>query len=230
MRVWVCGASTGIGQATAEHLLEEGYEVLSSGREECDVRMSGGPGVAQEWLVTEMQEKGFRPDSMVYCAGVNRLKNWYDYTGADFAHLFDVNCYSLVNMLQQLRTIDCLPTRVVVVGSDAAWRPMRTSAAYCASKAALHATVLCLARELAPHVQLNIVAPGMTEPTEMQKYVDTTVQDLRKWSRDEMFEYELRQNPMGRRAQVDEVASMIELVLQMPEYVTGSVFTINGGR
>jgi 2,3-dihydro-2,3-dihydroxybenzoate dehydrogenase len=72
--------------------------------------------------------------------------------------------------------------RVVVVGSDAAWREMRTSVAYCASKAALHQAVRVIARERASEeFAINVVAPGMTEPTGMQEYVDESVPMIRKW-------------------------------------------------
>jgi NAD(P)-dependent dehydrogenase (short-subunit alcohol dehydrogenase family) len=119
---------------------------------------------------------------------------------------------------------------IVAVSSDAAERPMRTSIAYCASKAALNMAVKVAARELAPEIRVNAVSPGMVSGTAMTEYIDDVVPEIRRWTPEAAARYEQSQIPAGRRATKDEVADLVYHTLCGPEYMTGSILTLNGGR
>jgi NAD(P)-dependent dehydrogenase (short-subunit alcohol dehydrogenase family) len=109
---------------------------------------------------------------------------------------------------------------------------MRTSVAYCASKAALHQAVRVIARERASdNFAINVVAPGITEPTGMQRYVDDKVPRIRKWSPEMARKYEESQIPMKRRATVSEIAAVAVTILLNPTpYLNGAIIPVNGGR
>jgi NAD(P)-dependent dehydrogenase (short-subunit alcohol dehydrogenase family) len=145
--------------------------------------------------------------------------------------IMDVNCWGLINVLQVMAGVARLPGRIVVVGSDAAWRPMRTSLAYCASKAALHMAVKVLAREYSDSFRINCVAPGMTHGTGMQRYVDERVPEVRGWTLEQTMEYEIQQEVTPGRVHVKEVAEVVRwLALDAPPSVHGEIITVNGGR
>lgn len=225
----VIGGTSGIGEATAKTLMARGRTVAAVGEEDCDVRL----GHQVDKFV-----HAYRNTSLwVYSAGINRLGYIENFDMATALDTYNINVLGFARMMSALarlressgdRPRDM--TSVVAVGSDAAERPMRTSALYCGSKAALHQSARCLARELAPSFRINVVAPGMTEPTKMQEYIDETVPPLRGWTADEAGRYETSQIPMMRRANVYEIADVICDVLLGPAYMTGSIVNVNGGR
>ena len=221
---WVVGGTSGIGKACADLLdgMEE-HDVLISGSE-VDVR---DPVALFDFLEPSVSSP-IQINGLIYSAGVNRLEWSMVQDPEEMLDLYHVNVVGLLNCLRLIPQAE----RVVVVGSDAAWREMRTSVAYCASKAALHQAVRVIARERASEdFAINVVAPGMTEPTKMQEYVDMRVPVVRNWSMDTARKYEDSQIPMGRRAHVVEVASVVLTVLTMPtNYMNGAVIPVNGGR
>lgn len=171
---------------------------------------------------------------VVYSAGINQLKWIKDY-GEDPSMIHEVMMVNVIGFSYMLSALEYanagVPCRVVAVSSDAAERPMRGSLAYCASKAALNMAVRVAARELGPAGwRVNAVAPGMTEFTEMQAYIDRQVPIFRGWSPAKARSYEDSQNPLGRRATTDEVAELIQDVLLGSDYMNGSIITLNGGR
>lgn len=120
---------------------------------------------------------------------------------------------------------------MVVIGSDAAERPLRTSIAYCASKAGLHMAARVAAREKADDGwRVNVVAPGMTADTAMTLYIDTVVPGLRGWTDEEAMAYERQQGVVKRRASTLEIAEVVISTLEGPNYLNGTVITVNGGR
>lgn len=222
--VVVIGGSSGIGQAAAQLLDSDGNKVWTYGAEDCDVRI--------ESVVRDVVYRHRDVPLWVYSAGVNRLAFIEALEDEEAVDLYDVNVFGFLRLMRELKRYrpEDARTSVLVVGSDAAERPMRTSSVYCGTKAALHMSVKALARELAPQFRINVVAPGMTEPTGMQAYIDATVPDLRGWDEEDARSYERSQIPMGKRATVAEVAHVIVDVLLAPHYMTGSIVTINGGR
>lgn len=225
---WVVGGTSGIGLATAAILKKRGRSVLATGQED-DVREWS----ELEWIYTDVILPNLGDlHELVYCAGVNDLV-WlgkmgpdYDYTG-----LLDVNVAGFVRLCDILADYSVENLRVVVVGSDAAERPMRTSMLYCASKAALHMAAQVAAREMAAvGWRVNVVAPGMTSDTNMTKYIDDTVPDLRGWSRKDAELYEQSQLVVKRRATPEEIAEVIETTLDGPDYLNSAIINVNGGR
>lgn len=213
---WVVGGTSGIGRAVAEMLVEQGRLVYSTGRE---------VDVTSEVAISSFCRKRERIEQVVYSAGVNYLEWSHAVDCNDVKHLYDVNVLGLIRVLQH-----CTPQRVVVVGSDAAWRPMRTSVAYCASKAALHQAVKVIAREWAgTSRRINVVAPGKVSGTDMTRYVDKRSAKLRPDMDHDA--YQRSQIPAGDFATVNEVAEVITKVLSIDtDYLNGEIIAVNGGR
>jgi pteridine reductase len=97
-------------------------------------------------------------------------------------------------------------------GGEKVWRQY---AVYCAAKVGLAAATRAMARELAPLITVNAVAPGLvTWPSDMD---------------DAARERQLGFIPAGRIGTPHEVVSAIVFVLQN-DYVTGQVINVDGGR
>lgn len=105
---------------------------------------------------------------------------------------------------------------VVNMADLLAERPWPHYLAYCASKAALANLTLGLARELAPEVTVNAIAPGAVEwpddypQAEREKY--------------------LRRVPLGRAGTPDDVAKLVRFLVTDGSYITGQVLRLDGGR
>jgi len=225
--LWVLGGTSGIGQATFDRLWTE-----------CELTMFeraaafGYEDFSVIYRTPLRQEiSNWKPTDVVYSVGINKLDWVKDVRISDFTEVMQTNVYGFLNLVQVLDQEGCGPVNIVVVTSDAAWRPMRTSAVYCASKAALEMAVRVASREYAPKGwRINGVAPGKVEDTPMTRYVDQRVLELREWTHIEAEDYERKSTPIGRKVSRDEVAQVIEQVLLGPAAQTGEIIAVNGGR
>lgn len=171
-----------------------------------------------------------RPTHVVYSIGMNRLDWIPNISEQDFVDVMNANVFKFVELLQVLINTGHAYS-VVAISSDAAWRPMRTSLAYCASKAALNMAVQVASRELAQYGwRINAVAPGKVANTPMTRYVDETVPILRGWTPEHAEEYERSSSALKRAVVKDEVAEVVIATLFGPPAQTGQIVAVNGGR
>lgn len=230
MKTLILGGNSGIGEAVKSALIastDDYRGIHSPTKDELDV---GSWESVYHYINYEPDGEGF--DRVVYSAGVNYLDWIGDISLTEMIEIYRVNVLGFINLLNMLKMVHPeTPVNVVAIASDAATRPLRTSIAYCSSKAALTMAIRCAARELAPMGwRVNGVAPGVTEGTPMTEYLDRRIPELRGWSTAAAHDYEQGQCPMGRRATVQEVARVVLDVLNGPEYLNGEIVTINGGR
>jgi pteridine reductase len=105
---------------------------------------------------------------------------------------------------------------IVNITDIAADRPFQAHPHYCMSKAALNSLTRSLAVELAPEIRVNAVAPGsILFPIDYDE------------ARREAI---LRRVPMGRTGAVEELAETVRFLLLGPEFITGQVLAVDGGR
>lgn len=226
-RLLVLGGTSGIGEEIATTLRDTDLGIFETvkavGYEDFSVWYRG----ALRACVQSLQ-----PTDVIYSIGINRLDWIKDIKTADFTDVMTTNVYGFLNLIRVLdEESDGRPMNVVVITSDAAWRPMRTSAVYCASKAALEMCIRVASREYAPKGwRINGVAPGKVADTPMTEYVDSRVLQLRGWSVEAAEAYELQSTPLGRKVTKLEVAEVVAGVLFGPKAQTGEVVAVNGGR
>lgn len=98
-------------------------------------------------------------------------------------------------------------------------RPMRNHAVYTAAKGGLAALTRALARDLAPEVRVNGVAPG------------TIVwPDDETW-RDEVARQRIiNQSALKRIGEPDDIARAVQFLIADAPYVTGQILAVDGGR
>jgi pteridine reductase len=104
---------------------------------------------------------------------------------------------------------------IVNIVDWSALRPYRDYAAYCASKGGLVTLTKSLARELAPHVRVNAVAPGpVMRPPEMDEAEAKTIAGL---------------TALGRWGAPQDVARAVAFLAEN-DYVNGQILVVDGGR
>jgi pteridine reductase len=96
-------------------------------------------------------------------------------------------------------------------------RPLRDHPVYGAAKAGLAMVTRSLARDLAPDVRVNGVAPGAV------LWPDDGLADKTR-------ESIIRQIPMKRPGAPEDIASCVLYLVRDAPYVTGQIITVDGGR
>ncbi|MDI7267378.1 MAG: glucose 1-dehydrogenase [Myxococcota bacterium] len=110
---------------------------------------------------------------------------------------------------------------IVNVVSAAALRPMPGLGAYGVSKAALLHLTRTLAREWAPAIRVNAVAPGLVN-TDFSKAIISDPDFLKE---------ALRDVPAGRYAEPAEIVdAVLFLASDAARYVTGETLVVDGGK
>jgi len=95
-------------------------------------------------------------------------------------------------------------------------KPHPSYLSYCASKAALANLTLSLARELAPDVTVNGIAPGAVD------WPDDYTIDMR--------EKYLQRVPLKRAGTPEDVANLVHFLATEGKYITGQIIRLDGGR
>jgi pteridine reductase len=96
-------------------------------------------------------------------------------------------------------------------------RPLADHAVYCAAKAGLVMLTRALARDLAPEIRVNAVAPGAIlwpESGSTEKKREAVVADI----------------PLGRTGRPADVVAAVRYLARDAGYVTGQVLPVDGGR
>lgn len=161
--------------------------------------------------------------------GINHL-SWIGTTPEEDEQIMSVNVMGPYWIINHLVALGEGPCRVVNIASQTYRVPQRTTAIYCASKAALVHMTRVMARELAPKGWvINAVAPGRIPDTGMSRLTDEQVLDLRGWTAKESEEYAASLIPMGRATSRKEVAEAVLKIFELPAYINGTVIDMMGG-
>jgi NAD(P)-dependent dehydrogenase (short-subunit alcohol dehydrogenase family) len=223
MNVLITGGEQGLGKGIVD-------AILSDHDPETNVVNISGQRI-RRWHPDEfgtLQTSG-PYDVVINNFGINHLSRLGETHFSD-SEIMRVNVmipYWVMNALAQSQPKH--PTKVINIASQTYRIPQRNTALYCASKAALVQLSKVAAREMAPHWQVNCVAPGRIVGTEMDRLTQTQVRELRGWDQEEADRYAESLIPMGRFTTVDEVVRVVLGALVMPNYVSGTVIEAFGG-
>jgi NAD(P)-dependent dehydrogenase (short-subunit alcohol dehydrogenase family) len=105
--------------------------------------------------------------------------------------------------------------RIINICGTAGVGPPGAYAPYCVSKAGLDMLTRAMAQALAPRVQVNGVAPGTV------MFPEGTPEEERAKV--------IRRIPAGHVGSPDDVAAAVEFLAGAPDYLTGTIVTVDGG-
>jgi NAD(P)-dependent dehydrogenase (short-subunit alcohol dehydrogenase family) len=238
-RVLITGAGSGIGRATAVRVAGEGADVGAVGLDRdaltsladevgalgrrcavADADVADADAITA--AVDGIAEALGGLDVVHANAGVQRAPtDLGDVDVADWERVLAVNLTGVFLTFQA--GVAHLRRRggglLLATGSSLAIRPGVGTLPYAAAKAGVHALARSLALELAPEsIRVNVVAPGLAD-TPMTRDIPGYV------------ERALPSVPLGEPVDADAVAALaVHLMTDDARHITGSVFTIDGGR
>ena len=231
----VTGASSGIGAATAQRLVQEGAHVIGIARRAerltgmipfpCDVT----DHAALERCVRETVERFGRIDILVNNAGSSFYERHVDSTLEHWRQTMAVNLepYYVLAKFVVPHMIQRRYGRIVNVSSIQALASEAVVGAYAATKGAINAWTRSLAVDLAEHgILVNAVAPGFihTEMSIVNGVDETTAPDFQEWY------VRRRKVPLARAGRAEEVANVIRFLSgDQCTYITGHTLVVDGG-
>jgi NAD(P)-dependent dehydrogenase (short-subunit alcohol dehydrogenase family) len=241
----ITGGATGVGAACARMLAAKGARVVVNwSRSEAEAHATvascgaaGGEAVAVQadvsidhdcrLLATAALERWGRIDGLVNNAGITKFAdpaNLDSIEAEDFHRLLDVN---VVGAFQMIRAVAPAMRQqgagaIVNVSSNATAIGGGSSLAYTASKGALNAMTLTLARVLGPEIRVNAVSPG---PIDTRWLKDGLGEAAFARMRDRYAEAAV----LGRVAQPEEIAEPIVWLLEGASFITGEIIMVDGG-
>jgi 3-oxoacyl-[acyl-carrier protein] reductase len=240
----VTGSATGVGAAAALALAQRGYDVLINyTRSEAEANASQAAcraagantllvkaDVSQDEdcraLAQAAVDAWGRIDALVNNAAISLFgaaSQWDALDAAAFQRILGVNT---VGSFQMVRA--CLPHLkaaqgcVVNVSSVAGALGIGSSVPYIASKGAVNAMTLHLARELAPDVRVNAVCPGLITT---RWFVD----GIGQAGFEKVKASYAQTTPLGRPCTPEDVAEAIVWLVDGARTVTGELVLLDAG-
>jgi 2-dehydro-3-deoxy-L-rhamnonate dehydrogenase (NAD+) len=235
----VTGGARGIGLATAQRLVGAGAGVMiwdfdheAGDRAASAIRKQGGGAYALDVDVTSPDSiaRGMA-ETLKRCPGIDVLVNnagipgrtgpitelsdsdWDEVVRSDLTSVFYC-CRAVVDTMRE-RGAGSIVNIASVTGKEG--NPEQVP--YSVAKAGVIALTKALAREVAPDIRVNCVAPALTNTRLLDELPA------------EQVEYALGKIVMGRMGEPEEVASVVHfLASDDASFVTGQCYDISGGR
>jgi 3-oxoacyl-[acyl-carrier protein] reductase len=228
-KVFVTGASRGIGRAIAEAFRADGAYVIGT-------RTSGaaaGDAICNEWVSADFSDmdqikacaeavRRIGPDVLVNNAGINKIAPFAEIAAEDFMAIQQVNVFAPFLLCQAALPSMAKKSWGRIVNISSIWGKIgkEQRASYSTSKFALDGMTLALSAEYAASgVLANCIAPGFVN-TELTRRVlgDVGIASL------------VAAVPVHRLGHPEEIARLVLwLASEENTYLTGQNIAIDGG-
>ena len=232
----VTGAGSGIGEAIAKKLAQEGCnlvatdinetslnrvvnEIRSSGYKAIGVKADVASKVEVELLVSTTIQKYGKIDLLVNNAGIYPASPVTELKEEEWNRVIDVNLKGVFLCSQEVikYMIKQKSGAIVNIGSVDGKEPPGGNAHYSAAKAGVMNLTKTFALELAKYgIRVNSVSPGWVATPNVLA--------------NDRWKMIINKIPLGRLAKTEEIANgVLFLLTDYASYITGEILDINGG-
>lgn len=234
----VTGGARRIGAAIVKTLHDKGYRVVIHCRQSIadaraladalnQIRPQSAHVVVKELreadapskLVQDVKQWAGRLDVLVNNASLFKKTTLNVFSGDDWQALFDIHVKVPWLLSQAFQPLLADSEGVIINITDIhAQSPLKDYAEYCQSKAALEMQTKALAKEFAPKIRVNAVAPGAIAWPENENTISSEVQQKI-----------IQQTPLQRHGAPEYIAEAV-LALVNNTFITGQILNVDGGR
>lgn len=231
--IFVTGASSGLGVSIAVECAKMGGHVIITGRnkERLEETYNLLEGVDNKRVVADLTDGADIDklvselpvlDGLVLNAGVVKTVPVKHITEAAIEEVFKTNIISSIQLLQRLLKMKKINKggSIVFISSISTFNVKIGNSLYSATKGAINSFSKVLALELAAQkIRVNCIQPGFIKSQILSSGIIT----------DEQLEEHFKLYPMGIGKPTDISYGCVYLLSDAAEWITGSIFTIDGG-
>ncbi len=240
-KILISGASSGMGRETAILCSRLGAEVIMLARNEEKLRSVfnelEGEGHRYysvdlgnvddiEVFMKQLSTECGAVDGFVHSAGISSSRPLKLLKPQALREVMDINYYSFIEIIRCITKRKCFNEGLSIVGisSISSKQGNQTKTAYCASKAAMDASVRCLAKELAgKKIRVNTVNPALIKTDIYQTFLDNSGDS-------EDAKSIMARQYLGLGDPIDVANTIVFLLSDASKFITGSSVDIDGGR
>ena len=239
----VTGAARGIGRATAATLAKNGFKVAlvdvrarelretaalvrEAGTEALELEGDVTSFTTTQRLAREILTAWIRVDVLVNNAGISQPKGLLEISEEEWDRTIDTHLKGAFNWCKVLAPamLGQRAGRIINMSSVSAHTGAGTAAvsksAYCAAKAGILGLTRGLAKELAPHVTVNAICPGLIA-------TDLTAGMIAREGADTL----MRAIPLARLGTPEDIAQVVVFLATVtPCFMTGEVIDVDCGQ
>ncbi len=203
--------SRGGAEATAREIRRLGVRALA-------LRADIARPAQVEAMFRRVDREFARLDILVNNAGIFFPARWEKLTEKDWDRILGVNLKGAFFCAQAAARMMLKRKRgrIINISSLGGIQAWPSYMHYCSSKAANIMLTRCLAKALAPHIQVNSVAPGTIlfpdeeRTSEIRKIISAT--------------------PLKKAGSAQDIAQMVLYLATKADFITGQVFAVDGGK
>lgn len=238
-RALITGGTRGLGQAIAKAFIENGAEVVITGRTQqgldaslaqlgssCKTALLDVDDLSSITTFAEETEKAFgRIDILVNNAGINMKKDILEVTEEEYARIITTNQQAVFALSREFakKMVARQSGSILMISSMASRYGIPKVIAYTASKSAVEGMTRAMAVELSPRgVRINCIAPGFIETDMSSKALNSDPERKQKV---------LSRTPMAKLGKPEDIGNAaVFLSSDAAAFITGVVLPVDGGN
>ncbi len=215
-KVLVIGGSGSLGKVLKQQLSDNKFEVLSSHTKASD----------KDYIYIDLNDpetfnnidiKDSKFEHVIICSGYEPYQNLKNLDTSHVNKMFQIHVIGPLMLIKHLANNMIINNSIVFISSVASFQGSYDPS-YSAAKGAINSLTKSLARELAPKIRVNAIAPGLIK--------DSTV--FKKMTPD-FRERHFNSTLLKKFLDSTECSDAI-LFLMNNKHITGEIININGGQ